>query len=677
MWIFCLLGSASLIAALPGEQAYLQACDSYRAGTYDTAIRAFEAVRGSDPDLAPWASVRIGMSLARQGRPDDAAIVFSHIIEGPAGPWQAMARGHLAKLLAQRKDDAGIVTYLAGFESVAPLPWWLDDYAWRYSESALRQPGAQQSGFNYFREKAESTWYIQPRLDASRMLLRSPSPEDQSMALLGMLRSNAYRDIQERLPTLSLGLPDASNQNVPISALANILLDTDPSNDGAALAVLERQAEDPGARFVLAYAARMLGARKEFARAEALCALLAERAPESRDAGETIWWLGGALERADQVQAAARIYEWLPDKCKNHFRADDALNRLGEMYLEQGNAKKGMEYFVRLGREYPESRFRPGAYYTCATHPLIQGDPDLKQLYLKSAAEDGIGYFWAHRALARLHEMVQPSAAPSVNLRVDGVNPVLLPLDGYREPLPPIPAMIAESTEYRRLAWFARHGLEESEWELLPLLQGLEKIEFKEPYYRAFAEAGLAHTALQFATHEGWGVDQKGKRSLARLRLEYPLAYWNEVEKLAAEVGLDPYLILAVAKQESTFRPNLTSSAGASGVMQLMPPTAKWLADVDPNIDKTHVANLESPVNSLRLGAFYLRRMLDRSNGNLVDTLASYNGGPGNRDKWRKRFPNHDLDAFVHAIPFEETKTYVQKVLGNYAAYRSLYEPAS
>jgi len=108
-----------------------------------------------------------------------------------------------------------------------------------------------------------------------------------------------------------------------------------------------------------------------------------------------------------------------------------------------------------------------------------------------------------------------------------------------------------------------------------------------------------------------------------------------------------------------------------------MPPTAKWLADVDPNIDKTHVANLESPVNSLRLGAFYLRRMLDRSNGNLVDTLASYNGGPGNRDKWRKRFPNHDLDAFVHAIPFEETKTYVQKVLGNYAAYRSLYEPAS
>jgi soluble lytic murein transglycosylase len=146
---------------------------------------------------------------------------------------------------------------------------------------------------------------------------------------------------------------------------------------------------------------------------------------------------------------------------------------------------------------------------------------------------------------------------------------------------------------------------------------------------------------------------------------------------MAKQTGLDPYFILSIARQESTFRPNLTSRSGASGVMQLMPATAKWMADVDPNIEPVHVANLESPVNSLRLGAWYLQRMVERSNGNLIDAAASYNGGPGNRDKWRAKYRNLDLDAFVEAIPIDETRDYVQKVLGNYAAYRSLYPPAS
>ena len=71
----------------------------------------------------------------------------------------------------------------------------------------------------------------------------------------------------------------------------------------------------------------------------------------------------------------------------------------------------------------------------------------------------------------------------------------------------------------------------------------------------------------------------------------------------------------------------------------------------------------------------YMLRMADRSDGHLVYALASYNAGPGNCDKWRRRFPNHSTEAFIQAIPFSETKGYVKKVLGNYAAYHSLYPP--
>ena len=109
------------------------------------------------------------------------------------------------------------------------------------------------------------------------------------------------------------------------------------------------------------------------------------------------------------------------------------------------------------------------------------------------------------------------------------------------------------------------------------------------------------------------------------------------------------------------------------GVMQLMPGTADWLAGVDAALEPAHAANLESADNSLRLGAIYLQRMLERSNGSIVYALASYNGGPGNCDKWRKRHPLADTETFIESIPFSETKDYIKKVLGNYAAYLSLY----
>ena len=104
-----------------------------------------------------------------------------------------------------------------------------------------------------------------------------------------------------------------------------------------------------------------------------------------------------------------------------------------------------------------------------------------------------------------------------------------------------------------------------------------------------------------------------------------------------------------------------------------MPKTAAWLAKVEPVISPEIVTNLDVPENSLRLGAHYLARMLERYDGNYVFALAAYNAGPGNVNKWCAARPNADMDTFIDAIPFRETRGYVRKVLGNYAAYKSLY----
>jgi len=128
-----------------------------------------------------------------------------------------------------------------------------------------------------------------------------------------------------------------------------------------------------------------------------------------------------------------------------------------------------------------------------------------------------------------------------------------------------------------------------------------------------------------------------------------------------------------VARQESTFRPSLVSHAGATGVMQVMPGTASYVAKIEPSVLPDDVTRLKHPAVSLRIGANYLMRMVERSGGHLMYALASYNAGPGNCAKWKKAFGNYDFDAFVAAIPFTETRDYVKKVLANYAAYRSLY----
>jgi soluble lytic murein transglycosylase len=135
------------------------------------------------------------------------------------------------------------------------------------------------------------------------------------------------------------------------------------------------------------------------------------------------------------------------------------------------------------------------------------------------------------------------------------------------------------------------------------------------------------------------------------LRARYPLEYDHIIRGHAENHGLDPALLAAVVYVESRFDPNATSAAGAIGLMQLLPETAKGIA-LRTGGKRFVVADLRDPEINVRYGSWYLSHLREQY-GDMGLALAAYHAGPGNVDHWREK---------GLGIPFPQTRAYVEKV---------------
>jgi soluble lytic murein transglycosylase len=154
--------------------------------------------------------------------------------------------------------------------------------------------------------------------------------------------------------------------------------------------------------------------------------------------------------------------------------------------------------------------------------------------------------------------------------------------------------------------------------------------------------------------------------------LAFPIPNRSAIERHSHAQSLDPFLVAALIRQESEFNVKVVSYANAYGLMQIMPATGRELGR-HFGIRRLRTAQLLTADRNLQLGTYYFRKLLDSYDGEPEIALAAYNAGPSRAKSWRTWGPFREPAEFIEAVPFHQTRGYIQIVLRNADVYRRLY----
>ena len=166
------------------------------------------------------------------------------------------------------------------------------------------------------------------------------------------------------------------------------------------------------------------------------------------------------------------------------------------------------------------------------------------------------------------------------------------------------------------------------------------------------------------------GIDPEWREAW---QLAWPRPFDPTVRSATEEFEFDAALVWAVMREESTYRPDIASPAGAIGLMQIIPPTGDQIAGY-LGVDRFETDRLREPVTNIRFGTFYLKRLVGRFQGSQPLAIAAYNAGPDVVSSWIKRDGKSEHDVFVESVPYSETRRYLRRVIRSQRIYQLLYD---
>lgn len=188
---------------------------------------------------------------------------------------------------------------------------------------------------------------------------------------------------------------------------------------------------------------------------------------------------------------------------------------------------------------------------------------------------------------------------------------------------------------------------------------------------RNFSREQLKQAAIladQWGWHDRAILTVASAKDYSDLKLRFPVDYENNINSAAIDRQLDPAHVYAVIRQESAFNKDARSSAGAMGLMQLMPKTGHATAR-KYNIPLGNTRQLYYPDKNIAIGSAYLQQVMEQYDHNVILASAAYNAGPHRVDRWLPEDEAREADSWIALIPYRETRKYVQRILAYIAIY--------
>lgn len=384
---------------------------------------------------------------------------------------------------------------------------------------------------------------------------------------------------------------------------------------------------------------------------------LVERYPAHPEALDVVFFAGDDHHDGGRLAEALDHYRRVVSMSSGADRAGLARMRWAQIHISRDEPAAAAEVFRGYLEEFPDGRRWEEAAFWGA------------DAVIASAGTDSAS--WAAEALARL----QRDSPLSYYALLAAEAPDAPEFAGGLPDGPPVAApdgWLAEALEL--LALLEEAGLHEAaDFHAASVGRTARSAENSDDLLLQLAVALNAAGRTRDGIELGWELRRRGRpwdRTLARV--VFPFPHQDLVTAQAEELGLDPYLVAGLIRQESAFAPSVVSSAGAVGLMQVLPATGEELARrVGPRSFRAEF--LRTPELNVHLGATYLARLMERYDGDVPLALSAYNAGPTRANRWR-RFPEaEDPLRFTERIPFAETRGYVKNVTRNRALYRWLY----
>jgi peptidoglycan lytic transglycosylase len=653
------------VVPIDPHQSFLEGYEAYRRRDFPSAIERMELAAQEFPELADYALYYLGSAERDNGSAQDAATAFLRLVD--SYPQSVLADGaelEYARLELKLGQPALALAAVARV-SARTADNQLEQHA-RLLEARARLASNDFRGA-YGSAQALREKYPGGVTDSDARALAysvlAAHPEVADTTSLGYHRSEAALLLREGLPAM---------------ALAEVR---------KALAM----APPPEARPEIAWL-RAEALRGDPDQQAALLEYLS-LAPAGTHAPAALNQLAHLFWHVDDTAHARTYFSRLVRDFPERSLAAQAMFEIGRTYEDDGDFSAARAEYLRLVSRYPDcedatdARFRaPFMLYMLKRYDLAASGFASAKSHSASASQRDMLSYWEARALERSGEngrahSILVSLATSIDsnyypaiaaMRVN-LEPEVFPAANAPQLVAVNVPAVSDAAEFHlvRAVALRKLGLRELE---NAELRALEENATGNPALRDFVLAefqasGSWYDAIVAATR----MASRGQiNTLIAERLRYPRAFWNLVTTAAGRTDLDPYLLLALMRQESLFDPEACSVSDARGLMQLLPSTAQRYA-VTVGMPSSPL-DLYDPTLNVQLGTAYLRQLFTMFNDDTFKAVAAYNAGEHAVAGWVAKYPGDD-DQWVENIGFRETREYVKKVIGGLREYRLLYRP--